>query len=1469
MTTPTKRLSGISRILLMLAFVAIASAVQAVSIFVRPVAYYCSQTAANKIRFDVFVKNVGADELGYRSHTLRFTMNRAILPAGAMTGGTTTRVLGTGDTRLAALQLTFNGASSFTISATTLQVNLGGGGTVYDHNTSPRILPGDSIWLSTFEVTAPVPWNAGTSSNPAWVIGTPTSISVYDLPPTVTSATVCNSTGTGLTISSGQLQNGIISATNPTGAGQPPCSLLLNGCAFVGSPTVVHASCGVTPTGSISVSVSGTNGMITYTLNPGAVVIGPTAATSATFSGLLPGNYTVTYADGVGCGQTTASITVNAGSGPVSDGNACTNDVCNSAGGTDYSPIPGIDDGNACTIDNCNTSSGTITNTPNPLIDDGNACTTDACDTFSGAITHTPVIPTDDGNACTNDVCVSTGITTLFNETFDGTGGGGGSGTYQFPSGWSRFNVDGVPSVIGFFNIDGDAWERYPVFSGDSGALSTSWTNPAGVVDRWMVTPAINTGSNSTLSWDAVAYDPSYPDGYQVRLFTSPPTAGNLNSSTVLLNIPAENTGAYTSRSLSLAGYGNQTVYIGFRNNSNDMYLLAIDDIKVTNGVTAGSTVHIPIPPVSDGNACTIDVCNTLTGLTEYTDLTVNDGNACTDDVCNTATGLTSHVDNTVNDGNACTADNCDTITGITTHTDLTVNDGNACTADVCNTATGITAHNDLTVNDGNACTSDDCDTLTGVTSHNTIPPVSDGNACTSDVCNTFTGATDYTTIPPVSDGNACTSDVCNTLTGATHYTVIPPVSDGNACTTDVCNTLTGSTDYTAIPPVSDGNACTSDECNTLTGATSHTVIPPVSDGIACTADVCNTLTGATDHTPYTLSVTATPGTILCYGGTTCVTVTSSGGSGAITYSNGVSTNSTGIFCGYLAGGPYNFSATDANGCSSASNPVVITQPSKLVIDSITSTPSGCISNDGTATVYPSGGTGAYTFLWTPGGQTTNPAVGLGGGNYCVVVKDANNCASLPSCVTVGSSGSTLPAPGPISGPNGACRNQNGVQYCVAPVPGALSFTWTVPANATIASGQGTNCITVNFNGYYNGGFISVKDSNACGSSPLSFLNVSLLTSKPTKPVVTGTSLYQHDKAIVCKGGVYVYCATSLRATSFKWEVDHGLVILAGTGTSCITVQVPSNYDGGGKVKVRGVNCKGTGDNKDVDLKLNKPQTPALTGPSPVCPGSTVVYCASAVSATSYNWVVDQGLIILAGTGTSCITVQVPANYNGSGKVKVRAVNCNGIGSEKSMDVKKTSPLVGVPQWYGSYNEQSVCAPSTEKYKLQSLSNASCYTWTAPVGAVIKGNNGSTGNPLTLCTDNPHEVNITFPAGFTSGTVSVYASNACGNSGTATLAITGHPCRLMAEGPVVSESFNAYPNPTSGKLNVTFNASGTEKYTLKVVDLLGKVLISEVNTAQEGSNLLELDLSSLAKGMYLISIERDAAQIETMRIVVE
>lgn len=167
--------------------------------------------------------------------------------------------------------------------------------------------------------------------------------------------------------------------------------------------------------------------------------------------------------------------------------------------------------------------------------------------------------------------------TIIFSEDFQGNNG--------MPSNFTLFDVDAQTPATSVSYVNA-AWISREDFVtpnvADSMAVSTSWYTPAGTADDWMWTPAINLTTNNTLTWRGLAPDQSYADGYEVRILTAAPTTGNIASSSILLTVPAE-LGAWTPHSVDLqaAGYSNQTVYIGFRNNSTDKFLLFIDDIQV------------------------------------------------------------------------------------------------------------------------------------------------------------------------------------------------------------------------------------------------------------------------------------------------------------------------------------------------------------------------------------------------------------------------------------------------------------------------------------------------------------------------------------------------------------------------------------------------------------------------------------------------------------------------------------------------------------------------------------------------------------------------------------------------------------------------------------------------------------------------------------------------------------------------
>ncbi len=190
----------------------------------------------------------------------------------------------------------------------------------------------------------------------------------------------------------------------------------------------------------------------------------------------------------------------------------------------------------------------------------------------------------------------------FFSEDFDGIPGStaGGPGTYAFPTGWVLTNVDGLTpdASVSYINA---AWIRREDFANnvaDSAAFSTSWYSPAGQSDDWMISPPITIGANTVLTWNAIAYDPAYTDGYEVRISTTTQNVNGCLANPALFSVPAENS-SWTERSvnLSVAGYSNQTVYIAWRNNSNDKFLLLIDDIVVEENLDYDITLTSVIQP--------------------------------------------------------------------------------------------------------------------------------------------------------------------------------------------------------------------------------------------------------------------------------------------------------------------------------------------------------------------------------------------------------------------------------------------------------------------------------------------------------------------------------------------------------------------------------------------------------------------------------------------------------------------------------------------------------------------------------------------------------------------------------------------------------------------------------------------------------------------------------------------------------
>ncbi|MCH2234263.1 MAG: choice-of-anchor J domain-containing protein [Crocinitomicaceae bacterium] len=151
--------------------------------------------------------------------------------------------------------------------------------------------------------------------------------------------------------------------------------------------------------------------------------------------------------------------------------------------------------------------------------------------------------------------------------------------TVEIPNSFAIIDVDEQTPVISSPSFD-QAWIHYTE-GGDTCAASTSYYEPVGASEDYLILPKINLGSFTKLHWWGKSVDASYPEAYLVLISTSDSLTSSFTDT--LMYIPEESPywEGYTVL-FQDSGYANQEVYVAFKNISNDEYILLIDDIKVS-----------------------------------------------------------------------------------------------------------------------------------------------------------------------------------------------------------------------------------------------------------------------------------------------------------------------------------------------------------------------------------------------------------------------------------------------------------------------------------------------------------------------------------------------------------------------------------------------------------------------------------------------------------------------------------------------------------------------------------------------------------------------------------------------------------------------------------------------------------------------------------------------------------------------
>jgi hypothetical protein len=321
-----------------------------------------------------------------------------------------------------------------------------------------------------------------------------------------------------------------------------------------------------------------------------------------------------------------------------------------------------------------------------------------------------------------------------------------------------------------------------------------------------------------------------------------------------------------------------------------------------------------------------------------------------------------------------------------------------------------------------------------------------------------------------------------------------------------------------------------------------------------------------------------------------------------------------------------------------------------------------------------------------------------------------------------------------ITGSTMVCNGSSN-SYTASPIAGATSYTWTLPGGWTGSSNS--NSITSTAGN--TGGTITVTANNACGSSPVQTLAVTVNTNPAMPGAISGA-------ATICSGSNNTYSITPVAgATSYTWTIPPGW-----TGTSTAdSISTTANATSG-NITVTATNSCGTSPAQTVAVTVNtNPAMPgAISGATTICSGSINTYSITAVAgATSYTWTIPSGW-----TGTSTTnSISTTANAT-NGNITVTADNTCGTSPAQTVAIAvNTNPATP-----GAISgTATICSGSINIYSITAVAGATSYTWTLP--------SGWTGTSTT------NSISIT--ANATSGNITVTADNTCGTSPAQTLAV--------------------------------------------------------------------------------------------------
>jgi gliding motility-associated-like protein len=761
---------------------------------------------------------------------------------------------------------------------------------------------------------------------------------------------------------------------------------------------VTNTSC-KSSDGRIDITATSTSTNIQYTLS------GTPAVTNTTgqFANLATGNYTVTVVDGNGCRATTAATVSNGnGSSTLTCGATTSAATCTSAtGGFTLTPAGGKTP-YTYTMNGANYNSPIFTGLAagdyTILMTDANGCQVTSVVTVPRNSVVVNLNATANAADCTN---ATGGVTALAN---------GGTAPY-------RYTLNGTTNTTGIFtNLSaGNFTVSVADANGCQNSVATQvTTNGANITATAIASSTFCGSTNGSLTFNATGGTAPY--NYTLNGVTNTTgTFTNLSANSYTVTIK-DATGCQSSRSAVISNHNSAitataTVTAAACSGTTGSvkvvstggtapYTYTLNGVSNTTGLFTGLSAAAYTVTVKDANTCSGTVSATVTG----TNGNITAKTTATPAICTNNTGSLTVVASGGNLPYTYATNGASNTTGLFERLAagnyvVTITDANNCQTTQSQSVTATNSAITPTVNAANT-------TCAGNDGQITVAATGGTNSYRFELPNSnntngqFTGLAVGNYVVTVSDGNGCKA-----TTNATVANGAKVVTSTASTTAAICTNNNGVIVVT-------GAGGTAPYTYTLSGASNQTgrfenLAGNTYDVTIVDAGNCRTTANVTlPINNMSVSATVKANNATCRGNDGALTVVATGGNGAFWYAVNGKSNITGVFTG-LASGNYTIISTDGNGCQARSTGSIQDGSSLLAPTVEATTASICTSNNGTAQLKVTGGTGNYSYALNGATNATGQFTGLASGNYTATITDGATCRTTVP-VTIGATTSKV-----------------------------------------------------------------------------------------------------------------------------------------------------------------------------------------------------------------------------------------------------------------------------------------------------------------------------------------------------------------------------------------------------------------------------------------------------------------------------